>query len=203
MPEGAALITTGRIVTMRKMISLLKQRLSTYKPSSVKAGTNTRASVLIPLMGEDGDERILLTRRTNSVRSHKGEISFPGGMYEESDGETVRTAVRECGEEIGVRPGDIEIVGRLSDMETMTGFVITPYVGLIPFPYDFKLNPHEVRYLIYLPFPFLMSCRPEAATAERNGQAVEVFEIVYNGERIWGATCRLLIELRRILDEEV
>ena len=137
------------------------------------------------------------------MKYHKGEISFPGGMYEERDGETVRTAIRECGEEIGMSPNDIEVVGRLSDMETMTGFVITPYVGLIPFPYDFKLNPAEVHYLIYLPLPFLMSCRPEAATAESKGKTVEVFEIYYNGERIWGATCRLLLELRRILDEEV
>ncbi len=153
--------------------------------------------MLIPIMGEDGDARILLTRRSTNVKSHKGEISFPGGMYEDADGETVRTAIRECGEEIGVGPNDIEIVGRLSDMETMTGFVITPYVGLIPYPYDFKLNPDEVRYLIYLPFPFLMSSRPQATTAEHKGRTMEVFEIVYNGERIWGATCRLLLELRR------
>lgn len=188
---------------MRKMISLIKERLAAYKPSSIRAGSNTRASVLIPILGEDGEARILLTKRSTNVTYHKGEISFPGGMYEDADGDTVRTAIRECGEEIGVGPNDIEIVGRLSDMETMTGFVITPYVGLIPCPYDFKLNPDEVRYLIYLPFTFLMSSRPQATTAEHKGRTMEVFEIRYDGERIWGATCRLLLELRQILDEKV
>ncbi|MGA3173850.1 MAG: CoA pyrophosphatase [Syntrophorhabdales bacterium] len=138
----------------------------------------TRASVLIPIAAENGDTRILLTRRTTSVKYHKGEISFPGGMYEEYDRETVRTAIRECGEEI------------------------TPYVGVIPYPYNFRLNPEEVHYLIWLPLPFLMSCRPEVTISEQKGKAFEVFAIRYNGERIWGATCKLLLELRRILEDE-
>ena len=196
------MITTGQVVTMRAMIPRLREKLSAYRPASLRSQMKTRASVLIPIAAENGDTRILLTRRTTSVKYHKGEISFPGGMYEEYDRETVRTAIRECGEEIGVRPDDIEIVGRLDDMETMTGFVITPYVGVIPYPYNFRLNPEEVHYLIWLPLPFLMSCRPEVTISEQKGKAFEVFAIRYNGERIWGATCKLLLELRRILEDE-
>jgi len=156
--------------------------------------------VLIPIVADGGDDtRIILTKRTTTLRYHKGEISFPGGMYEEDDRETVRTELRECDEEIGVKPDDIQIVGRLDDMETVTGFVITPYVGLIPYPYDFKLNRDEVHHLICLPFSYLMDCEPETTTAERRGKTIEAPVIYYEGERIWGATCKLLLQLRQIL----
>ena len=144
------------------MISFLKRKLAAFNPSSLPSDLRVRASVLIPIMVNGDDVRILLTKRTATVKYHKGEVSFPGGMYEEDDGETVRTAIRECGEEIGVRPDDVEIVGRLDDTETFTGFVITPYVGLIPYPYAFTLNPDEVHHLICLPFRRLMDCEPEA-----------------------------------------
>ena len=120
-------------------------------------------------------------------------------MYEEDDQETVWTAIRECGEEIGLKPDDIQIIGRLDDMETITGFVITPYVGLIPYPYDFKLNPDEVHHLIYLPFRYLMDVKPETTTAEHRGKTAQAPVIYYEGERIWGATCKLLLQLRQIL----
>ena len=144
--------------------------MAAFNPCSLPSDVRARASVLIPIVGNGDDVRILLTKRTTTVKYHKGEISFPGGMYEEDDRETVRTAIRECGEEIGVKPDDIEIVGRLDDTATVTGFVITPYVGLIPYPYAFKLNPGEVHRLIYLPFRRLMDCEPEATTAEHEGR---------------------------------
>ena len=185
---------------MKAMISSLKRKLAAFNPLSLPSDLRVRASVLIPIMLNGDDVRILLTKRTAAVKYHKGEVSFPGGMYEEDDGETVRTAIRECDEEIGVRPDDVEIVGRLDDTETFTGFVITPYVGLIPYPYAFTLNPYEVHHLICLPFRRLMDCEPEAETGEHEGRPVPTPVIYYEGERIWGATCRLLLQLRRILN---
>lgn len=184
------------------MIPLLKRKLRAYNPSPLDSDVSIRASVLIPVFEHDGDTRILLTKRSTTVKYHKGEISFPGGMYEETDRDTERTALRECAEEIGLGEGDIEVVGRLDDMRTVTGFVITPYVGLIPYPYQFKLNPEEVEHLIYLPFPFLMDCDAEEIPAEQEGRTVQVPAIYYGGERIWGATCKLLLQLRRILEDD-
>ncbi len=181
------------------MIPRLKQKLAAYSPSSLHSEAGTRASVLIPLAPDGDDTLILLTKRTTTLTYHKGEISFPGGMYEEDDRETVRTAIRECGEEIGLKPDDIQIVGRLDDMKTLTGFVITPYVGLIPYPYDFKINPDEVHHLIYLPFRYLMDHEPGTVAAEHQGKSVPAPVIYYEGERIWGATCKLLLQLRQIL----
>ncbi len=136
------------------------------------------------------------------MKHHKGEISFPGGMYETVDGDTLTTAIRECHEEIGVKETDIEIVGRLDDMSTFTGFVITPYVGLIPFPYDFKLNPGEVEYLIYLPVPHLLKAELKMETVEFQGGLTRAPAIYYEGERIWGATCRILMQLRKIIEDD-
>ena len=181
------------------MVSQLIRKLSSYKPSALFPEERMCASVLIPIFESGSGPRILLTKRTNKVKYHKGEVSFPGGMYEEKDGDTLETAIRECSEEIGVRGSDITIVGRLDDMSTFTGFVITPYVGLIPFPYDFKLNPDEVAYLIYLPMSHLLNCEPHMETySSRGGSAPALY---YEGERIWGATCRILLQLRKIVED--
>jgi 8-oxo-dGTP pyrophosphatase MutT (NUDIX family) len=184
------------------MVALLKRKLSAYKPSKLRREERMCASVLIPIFENSTGHHVVLTKRTTTVKYHKGEISFPGGMYEKDDGDTLKTAIRECGEEIGVKGGDIEIVGRLDDMSTFTGFVITPYVGLIPYPYAFKLNPGEVAYLIYLPVPYLLKSELQIETVEFQGELVKAPAIYYEGERIWGATCRILMQLRKIIEDE-
>jgi len=182
------------------MLALIKERLTTYTPRIIESPTHTWAGVLIPIFEKDGDICIVLTKRTDTVRIHKGEVSFPGGVYEEKDGTTLETALRECGEEIGVQRKDIEIIGRIDDLYTLTGYVITPYVGIIPFPYPFKTNPQEVAYLIHLPFTFLKNTQPLIEEAEYRGRLEKVPSLHYNGDRIWGATCRILLTLQRIID---
>ena len=135
------------------------------------------------------------------MRFHKGEVSFPGGMYEETDGDIMNTALRECCEEIGVRKSDIEIIGRLDDVYTLTGFVITPYVGIIPHPYEFRTNPKEVAYIIASPLQ--VSERGQALcleVAEYKGSIKKVPSLHYNGDRIWGATCRILLQFQKIIE---
>ena len=133
------------------------------------------------------------------MSAHKGEVSFPGGMYEEGDGDRMTTAVRECCEEIGVKSQDIEIVGRLDDMYTLTGFCIRPYVGIVPYPYTFTTSPREVAYIIYLPFEFLRTVAPFLEEANRDGYVEKVPSFYYEGDRVWGATCRILLRFRRIM----
>ncbi len=158
------------------------------------------AGVVMPLFEKDGDFNFLLTKRSDAVRYHKGEVSFPGGMYEEKDGNILNTALRECAEEIGVRRDDVEIIGKLDDVYTLTGFVITPYVGVIPHPYEFHTNPGEVAYIITLPYTFLKQASPVLEVAEHNGKTQNVQSIHYNGDRIWGATCRMLLQFRKIIE---
>ena len=183
------------------MIDLLRRKLAAYQPASMDSNKRARASVLIPILESVKGMHILLTKRTEKVKYHKNEISFPGGMYEENDGDSLATAVRESMEEVGLRKGDVEILGRLDDMSTFTGFVITPYVGLIPFPYEFVLNPDEVSYLIYLPLVYLLASEPTIESADFEGRQKNAPAIYYEGERIWGATCRILLQFRKILQD--
>jgi NUDIX domain. len=184
------------------LLSRIRQSVTNYRPCKLEYTTGTRASVMLPLFEKEDDLHILLTKRTNGMKVHPGEISFPGGMYEEADADTMKTALRECREEIGVGSDDVEIVGRLDDMATLTGFVITPYVGIIPYPYRFKINQKEVAYLIYLPFEHLRGSKLVREQIEYGGKAETIDCMYYNGERIWGATCRILLKLKQIVHDE-
>jgi 8-oxo-dGTP pyrophosphatase MutT (NUDIX family) len=180
------------------MISRIREILAAYKPQDIHCVRSAWAGVIIPIYETDGELHIVLTKRTETVRNHKGEVSFPGGMYEEEDGDRVTTAVRECCEEIGVKKEDLDILGRIDDMYTMTGFCVRPYVGAIPFPYSFRTSPKEVERIISLPLRFLKDVKPGLEEAEREGHAEKVPSFYYQGDRIWGATCRMLLRFRRI-----
>jgi 8-oxo-dGTP pyrophosphatase MutT (NUDIX family) len=181
------------------MISLIKEKLSSYIGKTLESPQDICAGVMIPIFETDGEAFIVLTKRTETVKAHKGEVSFPGGMCENEDGSKLNTALRECCEEIGLKKNDVKVIGKLDDMITLTGFVISPYVGIMQYPYTFKANPQEVAYIIYLPLNFLMEISPVMERAEYEGRVEEVPSFHYKGDRIWGATCRILLQLRKIL----
>lgn len=181
------------------MLSLIRERLKDYEGKTIDAPKGICAGVIIPVFEKDGDVCIVLTKRSETVRVHKGEVSFPGGMCEDGDGSKVNTALRECCEEIGVPAKDIEIIGKMDEMHTVTGFVITPYVGIIPYPYSFTTSPGEVAYLILLPLSYLMEVTPAMEETEHEGKIHRVPSFYYKGDRIWGATCRLLLKLKGII----
>jgi 8-oxo-dGTP pyrophosphatase MutT (NUDIX family) len=183
------------------MIELIRERLKYYTPRSIECTCDTRASVVLPIFEKEGEPHIVLTRRTTNVKSHPGEISFPGGMFEQSDGTPLVTAFRETCEEIGVRKQDLEIIAQLDDMRTLTGFVITPYVGIIPYPYDFRINTAEVAYLIFLPLRHLQEVDPCIEDAPAPGRIEKVYALYYKNERIWGATCKILLNFKQILQD--
>ena len=113
--------------------------------------------MLIPIYENKNGYYIVLTKRTQDVMYHKGQISFPGGAYDKDDGDLTATALREAFEEIGVRTEDVEILGNLDDQSTYTSrFVITPFVGAIPYPYKFKVSRKEVEELIEVPVSALL-----------------------------------------------
>lgn len=185
------------------MISHIRERLTAYKPQDINCVRSIWASVIIPIHEIDNELYITLTKRAQTVRHHKGEVSFPGGMFEEKDGDRMVTGIRECCEEIGVKEKDLEILGRVDDMYTMTGFCIRPYVASIPYPYAFKTNPKEVAYIISLPFRILRNVSPILEEAELRGHVEMVPSFYFEGNRIWGATCRILLRLRWIIDGAV
>jgi dephospho-CoA kinase len=155
------------------------------------------SAVLIPIYENRDEHYIALTKRTQDVMYHKGQISFPGGAHDREDDDLAATALREAFEEIGVRPGDVEILGSLDDQSTYTSrYVITPFVGAIPYPYKFKVSRKEVEELIEVPVSALLKrgCfNPE--TQDEEGKSHPWGHYVYRKHEITGITARILKQL--------
>ena len=155
------------------------------------------AAVLIPIYKKDGEYHVLLTKRTEELEYHKGQICFPGGSHHDKDGSLRDTALREAYEEVGIQPEDVEILGELDSMGTLTSnFLITPYVGIIPYPYKFTVSQHEIDELIEVPFTALADDSnywEETRTAEGVTGKASFFK--YKDKVIWGATAKILKQL--------
>ena len=160
----------------------------------------TCAAVLIPLFSRDGEWCVLVTQRTHTVGHHKGQISFPGGACEPVDVSLEQTALRETHEEIGVPPHEIEILGALDDLPTISSFVVTPFVGLMPQRFPYRLNKAEVEAVIEVPLSFLRE--PDNLRVEQLEYQGELHEVLfwdYGPHVIWGATARIMKSLIDLL----
>jgi len=184
------------VLNMGQLKQDLKALLSQREPKRIEDNVDiyTQASVLLPLFIKDGHYWLLLMRRANTVEYHKGEVSFPGGVVDEKDDNLESTAKRETFEEIGVREEDIEILGQLDDMTTITSrFIVHPFVGTVPFPYEFNINRREVEHLIEVPLQFFLDpSQPRAFSMHYEGETFETPAFIYEGTVIWGATERIL-----------
>ncbi len=166
-------------------------------------GGFTRAAVLLPLFVEDGSYQILFTKRTERVRHHKGEISFPGGIYEASDEDLLATALREAYEEIGVKPQDVQVLGALDEMVTMSDFIVSPFVGFIPYPHPFAPSPEEIEEIIILPLRCFLDegiLTEESRAYQDKNQMVYVYRC--GRHTIWGATAKILRQFLRLIPAE-
>ena len=151
------------------------------------------AAVLVPIFQKGGHWHVLLTRRTQTVEHHKGEISFPGGHHDPEDASHEATALRETFEEVGVPPGQVQILGRLDDISTATGFRIRPFVGVIPYPFDFQPAPLEIAEIIILPiFKFMDPARMTMQMWKRGDKDYPVYYFKFDKYTVWGATARIL-----------
>jgi 8-oxo-dGTP pyrophosphatase MutT (NUDIX family) len=156
----------------------------------------TCAAVLVPLLLKGGEWHTLVTQRTHSVEHHKGQISFPGGACDPEDRDLLATALRETFEEIGIPPEAVEVLGALDDFPTVTNFVVTPFVGVIPYPFAYVLNEGEVAAAIEVPLSFLRD--PAHLRTEQREYEGRTHDVLFwdNGPyAIWGATARILKNL--------
>jgi len=162
-----------------------------------------RAAVLIPLFKKNGEYHVILTQRTHTVGSHKGQISFPGGRQEEGE-DPLSTALREAEEEMGIQKRDVRILGELDDMCTLSSdFCIAPFVGLIPYPYPFKISDQEIDEVIELPLAALLDeTKFREEVQERNGQPLQVCFYEHGKHIVWGATARILKQLMDLLSRQ-
>ncbi len=164
---------------------------------------SVHAAVLIPLFSENGEHKILFTKRSTQVKNHKGQISFPGGVVEEKDQSLLETALREAQEEIGLLKEDVEILGQTDDTTTVvSNFIVHPFVGVIPYPYDFVISSEEVDRIIEVPLKVFLGHNTQYRqnSAEFEGVIYPGSAFRYKGDVIWGATARILENLMRILE---
>ena len=171
--------------------------------SGVPEGELTPAAVLVPLVARESGITVLLTQRTAHLRDHAGQVSFPGGRSEESDPHPEATALREAAEEVGLDPRQVEILGRLPEYRTGTGFSVTPVVGLVHPPLDLKLDDFEVAEVFEPPLAFLLDkANHQRQTIEVRGEHHEFWAMPWQGYFIWGATAGMLVTLRRFVCNE-
>ena len=162
----------------------------------------TSAAVLVPLLAVDGEPSLLFTRRSAALPHHQGQVAFPGGRrHPDEDPDLLTTALREAHEEIGLTPADVRLLGALDDIETVsTRFLITPFVGVVPWPYPFRPCPREVDAIFTVPLRVL-----QAPGAERRelwdfgGREVPIDTYPVDGHVIWGATQRITRNLLAVL----
>lgn len=157
------------------------------------------AAVLVPLAPVDGEWHLLYTRRTDRVESHKGQVSFPGGACDAGETTPEQTALREAHEEVGILPQDVRVLGRLTNMITITHFRVTPVVGVVPWPYVFRVGSEEVARVFTIPLVWLAEPRNrwEFPFPERKRALIAYHP--YDGELLWGATARMTVDFLNVL----
>jgi 8-oxo-dGTP pyrophosphatase MutT (NUDIX family) len=177
----------------KDFIDQIQNLLSSRQRRVIEHPPFSHAAVLVPLFQKDGECHLLFTKRSEEVKYHKGEISFPGGVVDEEDLELINTALREAHEEIGLKQSDVQIIGVLDDIVTITQFIVTPIVGLFSYPYPFNISEVEIAELIEVPLASLLrqDCFSEREIF-RGGQREIVFAYQYGEHIIWGATARIL-----------
>ena len=164
------------------------------------SGTLRPAGVLIPVIDRLAGLSVLLTQRSAALKHHAGQVSFPGGRMEAHDSDVVETALRETQEEVGIPPESVAVIGYLPPMPTVTGYAVSAVVGLVSDELSLEIDHTEVEYAFEVPLDFLLDPRNERALErEYRGRRIPTVEFHYEGERIWGATAHMLVQLREIL----
>lgn len=199
MPMDATSLLTEETIALRLREAAPDPELEAL---AVQYASLRPAAVMVPLLWQDDHWRLLLTRRTETVQNHKGQVSFPGGAAEPGDESAEATALREAYEEIALRPEDVRILGRLPARPTISSFLVTPVVARIPWPYTFHLSPSEVSRVFTVPLAWLA----EAANREErpNTNPASVYKRViyfqpFEGETLWGASAYITLDLLRVL----
>ncbi len=175
----------------------IKAVLAKHQPRHIPQSGRKPASVLVPFYKAPEGLSLILTKRPDYPGIHGDQISFPGGGREEDDKDDLETALRETEEEIGVKKDEVDVWGALSTQRTLSSsFWITPFVGSIPYPYNFKPDSREVERLLIIPFSHLLnSASYSYGPFNWKGMMFESDLYRYENDIIWGLTARIINRL--------
>jgi 8-oxo-dGTP pyrophosphatase MutT (NUDIX family) len=190
-------------------VAALRERLKRTPPAfsvygdddtARQSATATAAAVLVPIVDHPSGLTVIFTQRTSHLKAHSGQVSFPGGRAEPEDPTPEFTALREAQEEIGLDAERVEVLARLPDYHTRSGFRVTPVVGLVTPPVELKPDPREVEELFEVPLSFLLDPKNhQRETRKLQGRSVGYYVMRYENRVIWGATAGMLVNLYRHL----
>jgi 8-oxo-dGTP pyrophosphatase MutT (NUDIX family) len=181
-----------------KKISLL---LSSRTPRKLDQPHEGRAAVLMPIFHREDDYFFLLTQRTHTVETHKGQISFPGGVAETQDEVLSETALRETWEEVGLASDKIEVLGEFDEYLSVTGLIVTAFVARIDHPFVLNPNPDEVEETLQIPLSlFRDESRLRVEFRRRFDRDLPVYYYNFQGREVWGLTAQMIRDFILLLD---
>ncbi|MBG55529.1 MAG: CoA pyrophosphatase [Deltaproteobacteria bacterium] len=182
---------------IREVERIIKALAEHNPPKNFKM--RKRASVLIPLLESEGEIFLMLTRRSNEMRSHPGQVSFPGGKQDSDDENSMHTALRETHEEIGLSWEKINIIGKLDQILSLHYYLVTPYVGLIPSDFEPVPNTDEIESVFKVPLAFFMKSENHWSEEKKTFSfPVIVHHFEFQGYDIWGLTAKLIFRLLEV-----
>lgn len=177
---------------------LLHQPKHNYFEGKFTANKNSKkAAILIPIVERDNQLHIILTVRASHLRHHPGQVSFPGGRFEETDTSLMHTALRETQEEIGVNEKDINVFAKLPELVTNSNYIVSPYLGFVDKNHKIQIDKNEVQTTFEVPLSFLLNKKnTHAISFLRNKEIFTTYCTPYQGYLIWGVTAQIINTLK-------
>ncbi len=184
-------------------IGRIQKRLYTYLNNNSTVVANNaelyqKAAVLVLLVCIDGVWNLLFTRRSDALKNHKGQVSFPGGAMEVGDKDEIATAIRETTEEIGIIPQSVQVLGKMPEFMTTSNFLLTPVIALLDWPIEFSISEQEVSKVFTIPIDWLMDSinwEERLYTHPSGWYGSVIFFNIYEGELLWGISAKITVEL--------
>lgn len=179
------------------MVDKIFSALLARAPQTLDAPGSKQAAVLVPIQDRSDGAHLVLTQRAEMLNSHAGQIAFPGGRIEPLDASPLAAALRESHEEIGLDPAAVRVLGQLDQVTASSDYLITPFIGVVPDPYDFRLNPAEAAAVFSVPVAGLLEegCLKIEPRPHRSGRRDPVYHFYYQDRDIWGATARIILQV--------
>src|SRR5215470_8471219 len=178
-----------------KIATILQGR----EPKNLSHPSHRLAAVLMPLQEREDGDYLILTKRAEDLNYHRGQVAFAGGRVDAGDHGELEAALRESHEEIGIDPSHVRVLGRLDQVTAAADFVVTPSVGIVPAPYEFRLNPVETAAVFSVPIVALLEPKRVTIADHLSSHGEPVYHFYFDGWDIWGATARIIVQFLELV----